>query len=620
VEGYRTQHVSSSSLFTVNETIYESALTITGYVMDLAAGSVVSTTGVHYAYGCQYTAHTALYVDATSYSASAWARYDSSQVDYNYTIALASGYELVANSSTSLVAVAGYQTVNINPTVSTGSGEPVALTLEKSMQPIAKSGVLDSTFAHAVLDSGGNVTRYLVAVNESVTLTASGSDDPNKNPLKFMWNFGDSTSWVNTTNLTVVHNFTAASLFTVNLTVTDAVGLEDWSDIAVYCDGLVPHPVITVKDKTVTSNTIAVNQREVVWFNASSPAQPSTDDALTVGDGLGVIDHVMFDWGDGNESPVIQWTADQQNTSWSWERSGTYTVTLNVTDVVGHLVNTTMIVKVNDTEAPKVAYVVKNATWNSTYIENETLYFDANGTTDNVDALNDLNFSWEFADGTWLNKTGAEGGWNITHTYNSTGDFNMALNVSDKSGNFKVERKLIKVLSGPRPDLWIERVYYDPLNFTEGKSGLILVNVTNKGSVNASNVQISFYIVTGDGTQKAITGTGTLWVNDTQVSVIEPGQKAQYRLAYTPGSKGTFIIRVNVTCDDQLRPYSFTDRDMHVNEAAWKQWALWGGVLAIIVLIPLLLMFRGRLAKREKKGPRREKKEREKEKASDEEL
>jgi hypothetical protein len=47
---------------------------------------------------------------------------------------------------------------------------------------------------------------------------------------------------------------------------------------------------------------------------------------------------------------------------------------------------------------------------------------------------------------------------------------------------------------------------------------------------------------------------------------------------------------------------------------------LWGGVLAIIVLIPLLLMFRGRLAKREKKGPRREKKEREKEKASDEEL
>jgi len=623
VNNYGTQHVSSSSLFTVNETIYESALTITGYVMDLAAGSVVSTTEVHYAYGCQYTAHTALYVGATSYSASAWARYDSSQVDYNYTIALASGYELVANSSTSLVAVAGYQTVNIDPTVSTGSGEPVALTLEKSMQPIAKSGVLDSTFAHAVLDSGGNVTRYLVAVNESVTLTASGSDDPNKNPLKFMWNFGDSTSWVNTTNLTVVHNFTAASLFTVNLTVTDAVGLEDWSDIAVYCDGLAPHPVITVKDKTVTSNTIAVNQREVVWFNATS----STDDALAAGDGLGVIDHVMFEWGYENKtSELIQWTADQQNTSWSWELSGTYTVTLNVTDVVGHWVNTTMSVKVNDTEAPKVAYVVKNATWNSTYIENETLYFDANGTTDNVDALNDLNFSWEFADGTWLNKTGAEGGWNVTHMFNSTGDFNIALNVSDKSGNFEVERKLVKVLSGPRPDLWIERVYYDPLNFTEGKSGFILVNITNKGSVaaNFSDLQISFYIVTGDGTQKAISGTGALYdVNGTLLEVIEAGQKAQYRLAYTPGSKGTFIIRVNVTCNDQLRPYSFTARDddrMHVNEAAWKQWALWGGVLAIIVLIPLLLMFRGRLAKREKKGPRREKKEREKEKASDEEL
>jgi hypothetical protein len=263
-----------------------------------------------------------------------------------------------------------------------------------------------------------------------------------------------------------------------------------------------------------------------------------------------------------------------------------------------------------------------NETWGNGFVENRTIYFDASNTTDNVDALSDLNFSWDFADGTWINLTGAEGGANVTHVFASTGDFNIALNITDKSGNYKVERRLLTMQSGPRPNLLIERVYYNPQNFTEGKSGLILVNLTNRGSVVANNLQMSFYLVLSDGTQKVITGSGTLYdENGTAISSIEVGQKAQYRFAYTPGSKGTFIVRVNVTCDDQLRPYSFTARDddaLHVNQAAWKQWVLWGGVIAIIVLIPLLLMLRGRLAKREKKGPRRERKE--KEKVSDEEL
>lgn len=617
VDGYGAQHVSSSSLLMVNDTIYESALTTTGYVMDLVAGSVISTTGVRYAYACQYTAHSAIDVLAPKYTASAYTRYDSSQVDRNLSIELVDEYELVANSSTSLVKVTGYENVTIDPKVSTSTGEVIAMTIEKSVDPVAKAGVIQSSYAYAVYDDDGvNVTRYLVAVDENVTLTAAGSDDPNKNPLKYTWDFGDGES-LTTINLTVVHKYTSSANFTVNLTVTDVSLRDAWSDIYVYGDALVPHPVISIRDKTITSNSVAVDQREAVWFNATD----SYDDALVAGDMAGVIDHYMFEWGDGNYSRTVAWTDNDKNVSWSWERSGTYNVVLNMTDVVGHWVNTTMTVVVNDTEAPSVTFIVRNATWNSTYIENETLWLDANGTVDNVDALNDLNFSWDFADGTWLNLTGAEGGWNVTHVFNSTGDFNIALNVTDKTGNFKVERRLITVQSGPRPNLWIERVYYDPLNFTEGRSGFILVNITNKGSVNASNIQVSFYIVTGDGTQKPITGTGTLWVNDTQVSIIEPGQTAQYRLSYTPNSKGTFIIRVNVTCDDQLRPYSFTARDndaMIVKEAAWKQWLLWGGVLAIIVLIPLLLMLRGRLAKREKKGPRRER--REKEKASDEEL
>lgn len=619
VNSFGTQFTSSSNLLTLNSTVYESALAITGYTNDLAGGSVVSTTGVHYAYTCQYTSHAAIDVGADDYTASAWSRYDTAQVDYQTSISLVNEYELVANSSTSLVAVSGYETIGINPKVGTaGSGELVSLTLEASVRPVAKAAVLGSTYAHTVLDSEGNVSRYLVAINQNVTLTTSGSDDPNKNPLRYMWNYGDG-NFGNTSDATIVHMFTVAGSYTVNLTVKDVTDRENWSEISVICDDEDPSPVITVKDKTIASNTIEVNMREVVYFNATS----STDSAVTAGDNLGMIDHVVFNWGDDpNVTARIEWSADQQNVTKSWQKSGTYTITLNATDVVGHYALTTMTVKVNDTEAPTVQFVVLNETWNASYNENKTLYFDAaNATLDNVDELVNMTFSWDFADGSYWNATGA---WNVTHIFNSTGAFNIALNVTDQSGNYNIGRKLITILPGPRPDLWIERVYYDPLNFTEGKSGFILVNITNKGSLpaNLSDLQISFYIVTADGKQKAISGTGLLY-NETgaQITVIEAGQKAQYRLEYTPGSKGTFTIRVNVTCSEQLRPFSYTARDddaMHVSQAAWKQWALWGGVLAIIVLIPLLLMLRGRLAKREKKGPRRERKE--KEKTSDEDL
>ena len=616
IGGIGSQYVTSSGLVQVNGTLYNPG-TVTGYVMDLAAGSVISEAVVHYAYSCSYTANGAIDFGSSVYSVVMTARYDSYEVDFNYSMTPTSGFERVSSQSTSLVDVSGYSVVTVDPEfVAAGGQEPVTMKIEESVDPIAKCGVLDGTYAHVVYDDEGNVSYALVAVNQTVNLTASGSYDPIGNPLSYSWNFGDGSLVETTANLTIEHNFTTSAEFNVVLTVTDAVGLQNVNNVTVYGDALVPTAVISVKDKTVVGNTIEVNMRETVTFNATY----STDDAVTAGDGCGVISYFMFDWGDLNESPRVQWSADQKNVTTSWERADTYIVTLNVTDVVGHLASVTMTVKVNDTSDPSVTFVVKNETYQSTYIENTTLTFDAQGTYDNVDAISALDFSWDFADGTYINETGA---WNVTHIFNSTGDFNVLLNVTDSSGNYQVQRKLISVLSSARPDLWIEGVSYDPGNFTEGQSGTILVNVTNKGSVDAASMDIHFYIVRSDGTQKELSGSWTLWVNDTEVSVIKPGEEAVVKFVFKPSSKGTYMIRVNVTCDNQLRPYSFTasgDDSMHVKEASWKQIALWGGVIAIIVLIPLLLMLRGRLAKREKKGPRRERKEREKEKVSDEEL
>jgi hypothetical protein len=613
VSTYGSQYVSSFRLLDVNSTVYASALTVTGLVEDLGAGAVTSTGSVHYAYTCQYTSYSAIDVGADDYTADAVVRYDSSSADYKYNLALVSGYELVQNSSTSQVFVSGYETVSIDPTlVSAGGRETVSMTFETSVRPVAMAGMVVSAYTYAVKDTEGNITRYIVAVDQNVTLTASGSTDPNGNPLMYTWDFGDGSPVEQTRNLTIVHNFTAAAPRVANLTVTDSVGLQNWSEVNITCDDIAPTPVITVKDKVVntTDNSIAIDQREAVTFNATA----SYDDAVSAGEDphLGVIDHVEFEWGDGNFSGRVAWTADEQNMTHSYERSGPYTLVLNVTDVVGHWKNTTLTVKVNDTQVPTVSLTVRNETYGTSLYENTTVICDANGTTDNVDTIDQLMFTWDFGDGSeWLNQSGADGGWNVTHNYTRTGQMTVTLNVTDLAGNYNIQTRSITILSGPRPNMMIDAITFNPeTHFTEGHAGTILVNMTNKGNLNATNIQISFYIVTPDGKQKLIGTSTTVMLNGTVVDHVEPGQSVQCQYSYTPSSKGTFTIRVNVTSENQLRLNSKNAPELTVDQPPWVTYALWGGVAAVIILVPLLLYLRGRWAKREKKGPRREKKER----------
>ncbi len=609
VQGYGTQYVASDRLLTVNNTVYVSDLSVTGYVMDLVDGSVLSTAGVNYSYSCGYTAGS-IDVDADDYTALAYARYDTSSVDYRYTVGLVTGYELVSNTSLH-VTVTGYLTFVIDSQEWTGGPEVVALGFEKSEGPSAGAGMVVSPTVYAVTDaSGKNVTKYMVKVYANATFDSGESSDPNGNPLTFTWDFGDGIGTSTTELDTAVYNYTTAAVNrTVNVTVEDVAGLLNWTEIRVDCDDMYPNPVISVKTLTIntTDNSITTNQRDVVVFNATS----STDDVVSEGDGLGIIDWAEFDYGDGNKSGRIPWTEIEQNATHSYADAGVYTVKLNVTDVVGHLANATLTVKVNDTSKPTVSYVVKNATWGSSLVENTTLYFDANLTTDNVDNKTDLQFSWYFGDGNWLNGTGLDFV-NVTHNYSRIGSLTTSLNVTDTFGNWYKTAKVITIAAGPRPSMRIDRVYYDPANFTEGQRGYIIVNMTNAGSAVANNVVVTFYLVNPDGSQKLLGTWSSLLNNSQAVTTVEIGGKVQVMFPYTFDNKGTYTIKVNVTSTNQLNPHVVTasgDNALIVKEAGWKKFALWGGIAGVIVLIPLLLYMRGRWAKREKKGPRRERPE-----------
>ena len=610
---YGPEYVSSKALLSVNDTVFSSSGSFGLYTLGDVEGLVTLETGVAFEYSVSYASEEAIDVGAPDYNADAYVKFDNPSVDYAFVFALPASYELVANSTgntDSHVNSTGYTAVTLDPQEYVGGPEQVSMTFETSEMPSAGASVVDSDYTYAVTNETGVVLSYIVSVDEEVNFSAMNSSDPNGNPMKFTWDFGDGTPTEATFNITIPHTYLSANANrTVSMTITDAGGLVNETSITVMCDGKDPVPVITIKDLTVnaTSGMLEINQGELVWLNASE----SSDDAVSVGDGNGTVKFFEFEYGEGNTSGRIYTTEDEQNVSYSWVDAGEYNLTLNVTDSVGHWKNTTLTVRVNDTNAPVPSFIVKNETWGTSLVENKTLVFDANATTDNLDELEDLVFSWYFNDDqgvdSWLNGTGL---WNVTHVFEKAGSFAVRLNVTDTEGNWEGYTKTVTVVSGPRPSVVIDSITFDPEAFTEGETGYILVNITNRGSFEATSIVLKFAIENADGTEEFL-GSWTVVLNRTteaEMSSLEVGSTAFVKFPYKFSDPGTFTIKVNVTSAEQLAVDEDVD-DVTVNEAGWKKIALWIGVAAVIILIPVLLFVRGRWSKREKKGPRREKAE-----------
>jgi hypothetical protein len=605
--------LTSGRLLVVNDTLYRNG-TFGSFDFAIASGTVLGdTSGVSYGYDLTYTALGTVNPSAPSYWMNASARLDSPAAHHAYSIDLPTGYEMVYNATGSGVEVRGFTLVTIDSAIASGYYEGVHMEIQKSERPSARAAVnslLNS--AYKQVNETGALVKYFVRVGANATFNAEDSTDPNGNPLNYTWDFKDGTV-VSTPNKTYVHKYlTASTERLVNLTITDVAGIQNWTEIPVVCDALDPAPKITFLNRTVnaTTNTVEINQGEVLIMNATgvSPATRSSDDAATVSDGVGLIDWVEFVYGDGNTSGRMSWSEQNQNATHSYAAAGTYNLTLNVTDVVGHWKNLTVFVKVNDTTGPTVTFSVKNATGGSNLVENTTIVFDANATLDNLDNYTLLRYSWYFGDNVWLNLTGAEGGNYVTHMYTKVGTFHTALNVTDVSGNSKKTPKTINVVAGPRPNLRVDKIIYDPGNWTEDKSSWILVNITNSGSRQATGVVLTFYLVKSDGTEKLLGTSSTMYNGTELVQVVEVGGKVQVKFQYKFDNKGTYKIKVNVTCDNQLTVTKYTAPDLTVKEAGWKKPVLWGGVLAVIILVPLAIYLSRKWSKREKKGPRREKK------------
>ncbi len=149
-------------------------------------------------------------------------------------------------------------------------------------------------------------TAVLTAVGGELTVAAdgSGSSDPDGTLESYAWEWGDGETST-TTGSTATHEYTEAGTYTVTLTVTDDGG--------------------ATATATATVEVTAPNQPPVAELDVEVSGLTVTLDASGSSDPDGEIESWHWDLGEGSG-------VDGETASFTYDESGTYEITLTVTD------------------------------------------------------------------------------------------------------------------------------------------------------------------------------------------------------------------------------------------------------------------------------------------------
>ena len=265
-----------------------------------------------------------------------------------------------------------------------------------------------------------------VEVGEPLEFDASGSTD-DAGVTGYEWTFGDGAT---ASGLRRVHTYDAPGTYTVALTVTDAGENTDTDEVTVTVEA--------ATDPDATSPTAdagrnrTVDEGVAVQFDGTG----STDDA-------GVVSH-EWTFGDGA-------TATGAAPTHTYEAPGTNTVALTVTDAGGNTDTDAVTVTVVDATPPSAVIDANrtlgdsdgNGTGNASVTVGEAVRFDGSGSSD--DGGENPTYRWEFGDGTTA--TGPR----PAHSYGTSGNYTVALTVTDGAGNADTESVTVRVEPPPAP-------------------------------------------------------------------------------------------------------------------------------------------------------------------------
>lgn len=206
----------------------------------------------------------------------------------------------------------------------------------------------------------------------------------------------------------------------------------------------------------------------------ASETNPLVDELVTL-DGSSSYDLdgsiVSWSWDFGDSS-----TASDEIAQHSYSTFGNYTVTLTVEDDEGYTNSTETTIRVKDYPIARFACSPANP------LVNETIVFDATGSKPEGGSI--TNYGWDFGDG--QKGTGSA----PTHTYITTGAFEVNLTVTDSEG---LTNSTMQTITVTIHNIAITNVAASPNAVKKGATVTIEITASNKGNYTETFTVTAYY-------------------------------------------------------------------------------------------------------------------------------
>ena len=313
---------------------------------------------------------------------------------------------------------------------------------------------------------------YAALTGQNIQFSSAGTVDPDNNPLRYYWNFGDGST---STDPNPVHAYGGIGDYLVSLFVNDGYG----NTVSAETHAQITRP--NVPPVAVVSNGPNFNVRlgEMITLDGSGSYSP-----------LGNPLTYNWIWGDGgatNNAPSV--------VSHLYAAGGPYLGSLIVADNKGGSDTNSFTVTVGPSNQPPVIVFAVSST--NPFVAS-TVTFDATGTYD-PDG-DPMTYAWDFGD------HGKTTGPLVTHVFQQISSFTVTLTVADNHGGVTVATQLVNVVDAPpvftsNPQLLTRA----------GTNYAYLPTVTD-----AAGAAVTFELVQGPSTMSCDTNTGLLsWLPGT---------------------------------------------------------------------------------------------------------
>ena len=378
------------------------------------------------------------------------------------------------------------------------------------MPPLAKWVVDDDAVAlisEWINQMGGSSNQSPVAVSTAtptsgkapllVNFTGDGSTD-DTGISSYAWNFSDGST---SSEVNPSHTFTDQGDYEVQLTVTDAEGLNNTSTLTINVAPPNEAPV-AILGATPTSGTVPL----LVNFTGET----STDDTG--------ITNYLWDFADGS-------TATEINPTHTFTSIGNYEVQLTVTDAEGLTNSSSMNIDVSAPNQAPVANITATPTSGTAPL---VVNFTGDSSTDDVGIVS---YSWDFADGSTSTQV------NPVHTFTTGETYTVQLTVTDAEGLTNTSTINIEVNTPNQAPVAI--IEATP---TSGTAPL-LVNFIGDGSTDDVGITSYFWDFEDGSTSSEI--------NPVHTFSTLGNYTVQLRVTDTEGLTNTSTITINATSSNQ---------------------------------------------------------------------